>query len=73
MGVACVIAVCEFVWKSRKVAVDERASLCSRDGSELRSALKCPSSGGSNGGAGGQGTAPGPYLHYGFNTKSQLH
>ncbi|XP_035450113.1 glutamate receptor ionotropic, kainate 2 isoform X4 [Spodoptera frugiperda] len=24
MGVACVIAVCEFVWKSRKVAVDER-------------------------------------------------
>ncbi|XP_047990094.1 glutamate receptor ionotropic, kainate 2 isoform X2 [Leguminivora glycinivorella] len=27
MGVACVIAVCEFVWKSRKVAVDERVSL----------------------------------------------
>lgn len=26
MGVACVIAVCEFVWKSRKVAVDERVS-----------------------------------------------
>ncbi|XP_066999463.2 glutamate receptor ionotropic, kainate 2 isoform X3 [Anabrus simplex] len=24
MGVACVIAVCEFVWKSRKVAVEER-------------------------------------------------
>ncbi|KAF9817332.1 hypothetical protein SFRURICE_010791 [Spodoptera frugiperda] len=28
MGVACVIAVCEFVWKSRKVAVDERVSNC---------------------------------------------
>ncbi|XP_033212072.1 glutamate receptor ionotropic, kainate 2 isoform X2 [Belonocnema kinseyi] len=26
MGVACVIAVCEFVWKSRKVAVEERVS-----------------------------------------------
>lgn len=24
MGVACVIAVCEFVWKSRKVATEER-------------------------------------------------
>ncbi|PNF30869.1 Glutamate receptor ionotropic, kainate 2 [Cryptotermes secundus] len=24
MGVACVIAVCEFVWKSRKVAMEER-------------------------------------------------
>lgn len=26
MGVACVVAVCEFVWKSRKVAVEERLS-----------------------------------------------
>lgn len=26
MGIACVIAVCEFVWKSRKVAVEERLS-----------------------------------------------
>lgn len=26
MGVACVVAVCEFVWKSRKVAVEERVS-----------------------------------------------
>lgn len=26
MGVACVIAVCEFVWKSRKVAVEETVS-----------------------------------------------
>lgn len=24
MGIACVIAVCEFVWKSRKVAVEEK-------------------------------------------------
>lgn len=30
MGVACVIAVCEFVWKSRKVAVDERVSFRAR-------------------------------------------
>nr|XP_021195640.2 glutamate receptor ionotropic, kainate 2 isoform X4 [Helicoverpa armigera] len=75
MGVACVIAVCEFVWKSRKVAVDERASLCSEMASELRSALKCP--GGGAGGGGGPGGARdgagSPYLHYGFSTKSQLH
>ncbi|KAJ2951074.1 hypothetical protein O0L34_g5454 [Tuta absoluta] len=74
MGVACVIAVCEFVWKSRKVAVDERASLCSEMASELRSALKCPSGGGSGAGAGGARDGAGsPYLHYGFSTKSQLH
>ncbi|XP_024943087.1 glutamate receptor ionotropic, kainate 2 isoform X6 [Cephus cinctus] len=42
MGVACVIAVCEFVWKSRKVAVEEREkSLCSEMASELRYALDC--------------------------------
>ncbi|CAK1585393.1 unnamed protein product [Parnassius mnemosyne] len=74
MGVACVIAVCEFVWKSRKVAVDERASLCSEMASELRSALKCPSSAGGGGGvAGNRDGAGSPYLHYGFSTKSQLH
>ncbi|XP_060801382.1 glutamate receptor ionotropic, kainate 2 [Amyelois transitella] len=74
MGVACVIAVCEFVWKSRKVAVDERASLCSEMASELRSALKCPSGAGSAAGAGGaRDGASSPYLHYGFTTKSQLH
>ncbi|XP_050348340.1 glutamate receptor ionotropic, kainate 2 isoform X1 [Nymphalis io] len=72
MGVACVIAVCEFVWKSRKVAVDERASLCSEMASELRSALKCPS-GGSGGAGGPREGADSPYLHYGFSTKSQLH
>ncbi|XP_063982434.1 glutamate receptor ionotropic, kainate 1 isoform X2 [Diachasmimorpha longicaudata] len=27
MGIACVIAVCEFVWKSRKVAVEERCTV----------------------------------------------
>ncbi|XP_063826739.1 glutamate receptor ionotropic, kainate 2 isoform X3 [Ostrinia nubilalis] len=74
MGVACVIAVCEFVWKSRKVAVDERASLCSEMASELRSALKCPSGAGSGGTPGNQRDGTGsPYLHYGFSTKSQLH
>ncbi|XP_045476404.1 glutamate receptor ionotropic, kainate 2 [Harmonia axyridis] len=31
MGVACIIAVCEFVWKSRKVAVEERVSSILRD------------------------------------------
>ncbi|XP_072157051.1 glutamate receptor ionotropic, kainate 2 isoform X1 [Bemisia tabaci] len=42
MGVACVIAVCEFVWKSRKIAIDEReASLCAEMASELKFALKC--------------------------------
>ncbi|XP_012273725.1 glutamate receptor ionotropic, kainate 2 isoform X1 [Orussus abietinus] len=41
MGVACVIAVCEFVWKSRKVAVEERTSLCTEMVSELRHALDC--------------------------------
>jgi hypothetical protein len=32
MGVACVIAVCEFVWKSRKVAVEERVSGFDKNG-----------------------------------------
>ncbi|KAL4716150.1 hypothetical protein ACJJTC_013927 [Scirpophaga incertulas] len=79
MGVACVIAVCEFVWKSRKVAVDERkeeASLCSEMATELRSALKCPSGAGSGGPTGGsRDSANSPYLHYGFSnkTKNQLH
>lgn len=26
MGIACVVAVCEFVWKSRKVVVEERVT-----------------------------------------------
>ncbi|XP_073955426.1 kainate-type ionotropic glutamate receptor subunit 1D isoform X1 [Choristoneura fumiferana] len=76
MGVACVIAVCEFVWKSRKVAVDERkeeASLCSEMASELRSALKCPSGASGGNSAGPRDGAGSPYLHYGFSTKSQLH
>ncbi|KOB77595.1 Ionotropic glutamate receptor, partial [Operophtera brumata] len=73
MGVACVIAVCEFVWKSRKVAVDERASLCSEMASELRSALKCPSGASGATGSGARDGAGSPYLHYGFSTKSQLH
>ncbi|KAI4498717.1 hypothetical protein M0802_006184 [Mischocyttarus mexicanus] len=41
MGVACVIAVCEFVWKSRKVAIEERKSMCSEMATELRFALDC--------------------------------
>lgn len=45
MGVACVIAVCEFVWKSRKVAVDERVgndfynSVSSSDSSNFSNSL----------------------------------
>ncbi|KAK9880188.1 hypothetical protein WA026_010060 [Henosepilachna vigintioctopunctata] len=31
MGVACITAVCEFVWKSRKVAIEERVSSILRD------------------------------------------
>ncbi|XP_063363017.1 glutamate receptor ionotropic, kainate 2 isoform X2 [Cydia amplana] len=73
MGVACVIAVCEFVWKSRKVAVDERASLCSEMASELRSALKCPSGAAGGNSSGPRDGASSPYLHYGFSTKTQLH
>ncbi|XP_047363582.1 glutamate receptor ionotropic, kainate 2 isoform X10 [Vespa velutina] len=41
MGVACVIAVCEFVWKSRKVAIEERKSMCYEMANELRFALDC--------------------------------
>ncbi|XP_065349415.1 glutamate receptor ionotropic, kainate 2 isoform X3 [Cloeon dipterum] len=42
MGVACVIAVAEFVWKSRKVAVEERpSSLCAEMAYELRHAINC--------------------------------
>ncbi|CAH1993009.1 unnamed protein product [Acanthoscelides obtectus] len=44
MGVACVIAVCEFVWKSRKTAVEERKSLCTEMVTEFRHAVCCPSS-----------------------------
>ncbi|XP_057671940.1 glutamate receptor ionotropic, kainate 2 isoform X1 [Diorhabda carinulata] len=44
MGVACVIAVCEFVWKSRKVAVEERSSLCKDMAVEFRRAVCCQNS-----------------------------
>ncbi|XP_050080616.1 glutamate receptor ionotropic, kainate 2-like isoform X3 [Anopheles maculipalpis] len=57
MGVACVIAVCEFVWKSRKVAVEEReVSLCSEMASELRFALKRNRTQQSKHGSGSAGT-----------------
>jgi len=39
MGVACVVAVFEFVWKSRKIAVEERVwnnkTLTKNDGTDL--------------------------------------
>ncbi|XP_077295100.1 kainate-type ionotropic glutamate receptor subunit 1D isoform X2 [Arctopsyche grandis] len=39
MGVACVIAVCEFVWKSRKVAVEERAKRSKKEKNEFNNAI----------------------------------
>ncbi|GLV43976.1 Kainate-type ionotropic glutamate receptor subunit 1D [Carabus blaptoides fortunei] len=84
MGVACVIAVCEFVWKSRKVAVEERSSLCSEMASELRFALRCHGSTkparkkGSGSGRGAASTDEerfhplGPYAQYGFVGKEPL-
>ncbi|XP_054269962.1 glutamate receptor ionotropic, kainate 2 isoform X2 [Macrosteles quadrilineatus] len=81
MGVACVIAVCEFVWKSRKVAVEERTSLCSEMATELRYAFCCH---GSTRPArkkppiGPPATEPprfmplGPYPQYGFISKEPL-
>jgi hypothetical protein len=41
MGVAIIMALCEFIWKSRKLAMEEHASLCTEMGKELQFALKC--------------------------------
>ncbi|CAG0908917.1 unnamed protein product [Cyprideis torosa] len=32
IGIACLIAVCEFIWKSRKLAIDEKVGITSREG-----------------------------------------
>ncbi|KAK7002168.1 hypothetical protein SK128_012485, partial [Halocaridina rubra] len=44
MGLASVVAVCEFVWKSRKIATEEKVSMWTEMSRELRSALSCDSS-----------------------------
>ncbi|XP_064105620.1 LOW QUALITY PROTEIN: glutamate receptor ionotropic, kainate 2-like [Macrobrachium nipponense] len=44
MGLASVAAVCEFVWKSRKLAIEEHASVWAEMSKELRLALSCGSS-----------------------------
>ncbi|KAJ8910748.1 hypothetical protein NQ315_017205, partial [Exocentrus adspersus] len=82
MGVACVIAVCEFVWKSRKVAVEERSSLCAEMASEFRHALCCrgstkpikkkPHRSDSGCGEDGRFHPPGSYTSYGFVSKEPL-
>ncbi|XP_046669488.1 glutamate receptor ionotropic, kainate 2 isoform X2 [Homalodisca vitripennis] len=82
MGVACVIAVCEFVWKSRKVAVEERTSLCSEMATELRYAFCCHGSTRPARKKPPIGPSPsmepprfmplGPYPQYGFITKEPL-
>ncbi|UYV65686.1 hypothetical protein LAZ67_3005088 [Cordylochernes scorpioides] len=44
MGAACVIALAEFIWKSRKVASEEREPLCVELCREFRFALTCKGS-----------------------------
>ncbi|KAK7479655.1 hypothetical protein BaRGS_00029121 [Batillaria attramentaria] len=41
LALAVIVAVCEFVWKSRKNAKEDRRSLCSEMGQELRFAVRC--------------------------------
>ncbi|CAG0923707.1 unnamed protein product [Notodromas monacha] len=41
MGVAVLIALCEFVWKSRKLAMEENESLFEEMGKELKFAFRC--------------------------------
>ncbi|XP_039289562.1 glutamate receptor ionotropic, kainate 2 isoform X1 [Nilaparvata lugens] len=83
MGVACVIAVCEFVWKSRKVAVEEReSSLCSEMVTELKFAFCCggttrpaqkkPPPKSAMTGADQRFMPLGSYPQYGFITKEPL-
>ncbi|CAG0882501.1 unnamed protein product [Cyprideis torosa] len=44
IGIACLIAVCEFIWKSRKLAIDEKDSLFSEMAKELKFAVQCSGS-----------------------------
>ncbi|XP_068207357.1 glutamate receptor ionotropic, kainate 2-like [Palaemon carinicauda] len=41
MGLASVVAVCEFVWKSRKLATEEHGSVWTEMSKEFKSALSC--------------------------------
>lgn len=40
MGIACVIAVCEFLWKSRKVSIEDRLNSIIREWCHTRIANK---------------------------------
>ncbi|KAG1662335.1 Glutamate receptor ionotropic, kainate 2 [Nymphon striatum] len=44
VGLACIIAVLEFIWKTRRIAEDEREHLCTEMIRELRFAIGCHSS-----------------------------
>nr|XP_053638564.1 glutamate receptor ionotropic, kainate 2-like [Cherax quadricarinatus] len=44
MGLASVVAVCEFVWKSRKLATEEHASVWTEMSKELKFAFSCDGS-----------------------------
>ncbi|XP_050700937.1 glutamate receptor ionotropic, kainate 2-like isoform X2 [Eriocheir sinensis] len=44
MGLASVVAVCEFIWKSRKLATEEHASVWTEMSKELKFALSCDAS-----------------------------
>ncbi|XP_046399076.1 glutamate receptor ionotropic, kainate 2-like isoform X1 [Ischnura elegans] len=82
MGAAAIVAVLEFLWNTKKVAVEERATFKSALQEELRFVLKChgstkpvrkgnakEDSGGKSGGTGG-GNSQGPYDKYGNVNKS---
>ena len=72
MGVACVIAVCEFVWKSRKVAVDERVS-CSNGGSTNGSGIGVVGGGGSSTISGASGNHHHHHHHHHLATRMRSH
>ncbi|XP_042867492.1 glutamate receptor ionotropic, kainate 2-like [Penaeus japonicus] len=44
MGIAALVAICEFLWNARELATDETASFCDELGSEVRFIMKCSGS-----------------------------
>ncbi|XP_071449244.1 glutamate receptor ionotropic, kainate 2-like isoform X2 [Hetaerina americana] len=82
MGAAAVVAVLEFLWNTKKVAVEDRTTFKAALQEELRFVLKChgstkpiqkagakEDSGGKSGGT-GRGNSQGPYDKYGVVNKS---
>ncbi|XP_076058832.1 glutamate receptor ionotropic, kainate 2-like isoform X2 [Oratosquilla oratoria] len=41
MGLATIVAICEFIWNARELATDENASFCEELGTEVSFILKC--------------------------------